>query len=138
MKKKWVFVVIGLLLIVGMIGAGGKVYMDNQRDKNEINVENERIQIAQKKIALYLIRNYEDVEKIEFRNFNEMKGIGYTSWSVSVDVNKDNTISFSMNDLSKVEDATIRHNPKTFSLKKKDEDLTKNLDEVQIIYWEGE
>lgn len=79
MKKKWVFVVIGLLLIVGMIGAGGKVYMDNQRDKNEINVENERIQIAQKKIALYLIRNYEDVEKIEFRNFNEMKGIGYTS-----------------------------------------------------------
>src|SRR5699024_8913911 len=100
MNKKWVFVVIGLLLIAVMLGAVGKVCMDNKRDKNEINVENERIQIAQKKIALYLNRNYEDVEKIEFRKFNEMKGIGYTSWSVSIDVNKDNTISFSMNDLS--------------------------------------
>src|SRR5699024_11410422 len=93
MKKKWVFVVIGLLLIVGMIGAGGKVYMDNQRDKNEINVENERIQIAQKKIALYLIRNYEDVEKIEFRKFNKMKGIGYTECSISFDVTNEYTIS---------------------------------------------
>src|SRR5699024_9181396 len=103
-----------------------------------INVENERIQIAQKKIALYLIRNYEDVEKIEFLRFNEMKGIGYTSWSVSVDVNKDNTISISMNDLYKVEDSNICYNSKSFSLKKNDEDLTKYLDEVQIIYWEGE
>src|SRR5699024_12316753 len=128
--KKWALVVIGLLLIVGMIGAGGKVYMDNQRDKNEINVENEIIQIAQKKIALYLIRNYEDVEKIEFRKFNEMKGIEYTSWSVSVDVNKDNTISISMNDLSKVEDSTIMNNPKSLSINKNDQDLKKNKNEV--------
>lgn len=134
-KKIWLFVVIGLLLLVGI---GGKVFVDNQKEKNEVNEENEKIHIAQKEIALYLVRNYKDVKKIEFHKFNEIKEIGNTSWSISVDVNEDNTISFSMSDLSKVEDATVRHNPKTFSLNKKEEELTESLEGVQIIYWEGE
>ena len=130
-KKIWLLIVIGLLL---MIVIGGKVFMDSQKGKNEINEEMHK---AQKEIALYLVRNYKDVKKIEFHKFNEIKGVGYTSWSISVDVNEDNTISFSMSDLSKVEDATVRHNPKTFSLNKKEEELTESLDGVQIIYWEG-
>ena len=134
-KKIWLLIVIGLLL---MFGIGGKVFVDNQKEKNEVHEENEEIHIAQKEIALYLVRNYQDVKKIEFHKFNEIKGVGYTSWSISVDVNEDNTISFSMNDLSKVEDATVRHNPKTFSLNKKEEELTESLEGVQIIYWEGE
>ena len=134
-NKIRLFVVIGLLI---MIGIGGKVFMDTQKGKNEVNEESEKMHIAQEEIALYLVRNYKDVKKIEFHKFNEIKGVGYTSWSVSVDVNEDNTISFSLSDLSKVEDATVRHNPKTFSLNKKEEELTESLEEVQIIYWEGE
>ena len=134
-NKIWLFVVIGLLL---MIGIGGKVFMDTQKGKNEVNGESEKMHIAQEEIALYLVRNYKDVKKIEFHKFNEIKGVGYTSWSIPVDVNEDNTISFSLSDLSKVEDATVRHNPKTFSLNKKEEELTESLDGVEIIYWEGE
>ena len=134
-NKIRLFVVIGLLI---MIGIGGKVFMDTQKGKNEVNEESEKMHIAQEEIALYLVRNYKDVKKIEFHKFNEIKGVGYTSWSVSVDVNEDNTISFSLSDLSKVEDATVRHNPKTFSLNKKEEELTESLDGVQVIYWEGE
>ena len=136
MKRKiWLLIVIGLLL---MIGIGGKVFMVTQKGKNEVNEENVKMHMAQEEIALYLVRNYIDVKKIEFHKFNEIKGVGYTSWSISVDVNEDNTISFSMTDLSKVEDATVRHNPKTFSLNKKEEELTESLDGVEIIYWEGE
>jgi hypothetical protein len=136
MKRKiWLLIVISLLL---MIGIGGKVFLDTQRGKNEINEENVKMHIAQEEIALYLVRNYIDVKKIEFHKFNEIKGVGYTSWSISVNVNEDNTISFSMTDLSKVEDATVRHNPNTFSLNKKEEELTESLDGVEIIYWKDE
>lgn len=134
-RKVWLLIVIGLLLIIAI---GGKVFMDTQKGKNEVNEENEKMHIAQEKIALYLVQNYKDVKKIEFHNFNEIKGVGYISWSISVDVNEDHTISFSMSDLSKVEDATVRHNPKTFSLNKKEEELTESLDGVEINYWEGE
>src|SRR5690625_116910 len=132
-RRTWLFILIGLVIIVGI---GGKVYMDHQREISEDNEENEKIQIAQQNIALYLVQHYKDVNKIEFSELNEVEGIGYDAWSVSVDVNDEHTISFSMNDLSNVEDATVRHNPKTFNLEKKDEDLTQDLDDVQIIYWE--
>jgi preprotein translocase subunit SecF len=136
MKRKMsLFIVIGLLLVVGI---GWKVFMDIQKGKNEVNGENVKMHIAQEEIALYLVRNYIDVKKIEFHKFNEVKGVGNTSWSISVDVNEDNSMSFSMTDLSKVEDATVRHNPKTFRLNKRKEESTESLDGVEIIYYEGE
>jgi|SRR5699024_6247586 len=131
MKKILIFVIIGFLLIVTAIGIGGKVYMDKKEEKYEKTLR------VQKKLSLYLVRNYEGVKKIEFREFSKVKGLGYTSWSVTVDVNDDNIISFTIEDLSKVEDATVRHNPDTFHLKKSDKDLSETLDEVEIIYWEG-
>src|SRR5690625_4258097 len=134
-RKTWLLIIIGLVIIVGI---GGKVYMDHQREISKDNEENEKIQIVQQNIALYLVQHYQDVNKIEFRELNEVEGIGYDAWSVSVDVNDDHTISFSIDDLSNVEDATVRHHPKTFDLEKKDEDLTQDLDDVQIIYWEDE
>ncbi|MFB1052024.1 hypothetical protein [Paraliobacillus sp. JSM ZJ581] len=109
--------------------------MDHNEKKSEENI---KIWTVQKDIALYIVQNYKDVKKIEFYKFNEVKGVGYTSWNVSAEVNVNNIISFSLSDLSSVKDATIRHNPKTFHLKKKDKDKdpSKNLDDVQIIYLE--
>src|SRR5690625_1223315 len=118
-RKTWLFIIIGLVIIVGI---GGKVYMDHQRAMSEDNEENEKIQIAQQNIALYLVQHYKDVNKIEFRELNEVEGIGYDAWSVSVDVNDDQTISLSMNDLSNVEDATVRHNPTTINQEINDQD----------------
>lgn len=66
-----------------------------------------------------------------------MKGLGYTSWSVTVDENESNTISFTMEDLSKVKDASMRYNPKIFHLKERDKILSESLDDMEIIYWEG-
>ncbi|WP_210467961.1 hypothetical protein [Sporosarcina sp. 6E9] len=132
MKKiRGLFIAIGVLIVIGI---GAKVVMDTQKG----NEKNMKIHKAQEEIALYLVRNYIDVKKIEFHKINEIKGVGYTSWRISVDVNEKNTISFSMTDLSKVEDATVGHNPKTFRLNKKEEVLTADLDGVEVIYWNGE
>ncbi|GEM_PF-6619714 len=93
--------------------------------------------ITQNKLALFLVEKYEGVKRIRFHELKEVKGLGYTSWSVTVDVNESNMISFTMEDLSKVEDASMRYNPKTFHLKERDKELSEGLDDVEIIYWEG-
>lgn len=134
-RKTWLVIILVLVIIVGIVG---KVYMGKQKEISESNGENEEIKSAQKEIALYVVQNYKDVNKIEFHEINEVEGIAYDAWSITVDVNEDHTISFSIDDLSKVEDATVRYNPKTFKLKKKDEDVNQNLDDVKIIYLEDE
>ncbi len=131
MKKIWIFVLVGFLLIFTAIGLGGKMYMDKKEDQDEIILE------AQHNLALYLVRNYEGVQKIEFYKFKQVEGLGYSSWNVTVNINDDNIMSFSIEDLSKVEDLTIRHNPSTFQLEERSEDSSEGLDDVQIIYWEG-
>ncbi len=132
-RKTLLVIILGLVIIVGI---GVKVYMGKQKEISESNEENVEIQIAQQEIALYIVQHYKDVHKIEFRNIHEVEGIGYDAWSVTVNVNGDHVTSFSIEDLSEVEDATVRHNPKTFKLEKKEEDLDQDLDDVEIIYWE--
>lgn len=134
-RKAWLLIILAFVIIIGI---GGKVYVDNQSEISENKEKDEEIQTAQQKIALYVVQNYQDVNKIEFRECNKIEGIGYDAWSVSVEVNESHTISFSMDDLSNVEDATVRHNPTTFKLEKKDEDLNLDLNDVDIIYWEDE
>lgn len=131
MNKKRMFVIVTFLLIAAIIGVSGKVYVDKKEEKHESTLR------VQKNLARFLVRNYEGVKKIEFRKFSKTKGLGYTSWSVTVYVNDDNIISFNIEDLSKVEDATVRHNPDTFHLKKSNKDLSKSLDDVEIIYLKG-
>ena len=66
MNKKWVFVVIGLLLIVGMIGVGGKVYMNKKEERKEAEkIEAERMSVEALKNTFADIKSVE-IEKSGF------------------------------------------------------------------------
>lgn len=66
-KKTWLYVVIGLLVIVGIIGIGGKVYMDKQEEKREAEkIEAERMSV------IALKNTFEGIKSVEF------EGTGYT------------------------------------------------------------
>jgi preprotein translocase subunit SecF len=75
-KVKWLFIVRGLLLVIGI---GTKIFMD----KNEgINMNsNQNLLIKQEQLALYIAQNFESVKEIEFENAYEVKkmehAIGY-------------------------------------------------------------
>ena len=68
MKKKWVFIVIGLLLVVGI---GGKVYMDKKEERKEVEkIEAERMSVVALK------NKYADIKSVEFEKsgYDEMTG----------------------------------------------------------------
>src|SRR5699024_11500181 len=98
MNKKRMFVIVTFLLIAAIIGVSGKVYVDKKEEKHESTLR------VQKNLARFLVRNYEGVKKIEFSKFSKTKGLGYTSWSVTVYVNEDNIISFIIGDPTTLED----------------------------------
>src|SRR5699024_5485044 len=118
-------------LVAAEIGVIGRVTEDTKEETHESTVT------VQKTVARFLVSNYEVDRKIELRVFSKTKGIAYTSWRVNVYVNDDNIIRFNIEDPSKVEDANVRHNPDTFHLKKSNKDLSKSLDDVEIIYLKG-
>jgi preprotein translocase subunit SecF len=70
-KVKWLFIVRGLLLVIGI---GTKIFMD----KNEgINMNsNQNLLIKQEQLALYIAQNFESVKEIEFENAYEVKKNG--------------------------------------------------------------
>lgn len=107
-------------------------------DKKEVDSKKETQQImkAEEYMALYLVRNYEDVRSIEFRPITQMKETGF--WHGSINVNDGNTLTFSMRHLSDLDDISVRVNPTTFDLKKKTASSTGNLDHVEVEYWRGE
>lgn len=69
MKKKWVFIVIGLLLVAGI---GGKMYMDKREEQKEAEkIEAERMSVVALKNTFAGIKSVE----IEHADYNVMTGI---------------------------------------------------------------
>jgi hypothetical protein len=71
-KKVKVFIVIGLVLIIGI---SGKVYIDIQKEKYEIRVEKQKVE-AEKKSVIALKNTFEDIRSVEFEKtaYNTMTG----------------------------------------------------------------
>ncbi|TXL62542.1 hypothetical protein FHP05_12105 [Cerasibacillus terrae] len=68
MKKKWVFLVIGLLLIIGI---GGKIFMDQKEAEKEVEkIEAERMSVEALK------NTFADIKSVEFEKsgYNVMTG----------------------------------------------------------------
>ncbi|TXL62548.1 hypothetical protein FHP05_12135 [Cerasibacillus terrae] len=69
MKKKWVFIVIGLLLVVGI---GGKVYMDKKEERKEAEkIEAERMSVEALK------NTFADIKSVEFEAIEYTVMTGY-------------------------------------------------------------
>ncbi|WP_321387081.1 hypothetical protein [uncultured Enterococcus sp.] len=126
--NKRITIILGIIAIV-CIGFGGGLYMDK---KAEEKAKEEQILQAQKSIALFVVQNYSGAKSIKFSEFKYNPETG--SWHVSAKVNQDNLITFSLEQLDKVEVDSIgtRTNPTTFKLEKlKDRDKT--LDDIDIL-----
>jgi len=71
MKKILMFVIIGFLLIVAVIGVGGKIYMDKRAEQKEAEkIEAERMSVEALK------NTFEDIKSVEFEKsgYNVMTG----------------------------------------------------------------
>jgi hypothetical protein len=95
-NKIWLFVVIGLLL---MIGIGGKVFIDNQKDKEtQRNQQNAAEKIETEKMSVEALKNtFADLKSVEFEKsvFNEITGV-YAMF-VKMTNQKNESVSFSFN-----------------------------------------
>ncbi|MDT2012992.1 hypothetical protein [Carnobacterium divergens] len=103
--------------------------MNKDQEKKE---QQQQLAIAEKKIALYVVQNYSNVKSIKFSTFKFNKQTG--SWHVATQINHDNLMTFSLENLNDISEETIgiRYNLKTFNLKKK-KDTTKNINDIKIL-----
>jgi len=86
MKKKWVFIVIGLLLVVGI---GGKVYMDKKEERKEAEkIEAERMSV------IALKKRYKDIKSVEFEKSGYDKMTGSYGMFIKMTNKKNESISF--------------------------------------------
>ena len=90
MKKKWVFIVIGLLLIVGMIGVGGKVYMDKKEERKEA----EKIEVERMSVVA-LKNTFADIKTVEFEKSGFDKKTGAFDVFVKMTNQKNESVNFS-------------------------------------------
>lgn len=59
-----------IVIVIVILGIGGKAYMDDKKEQEMINQE---VQLIQKKATRYIVENYTGIERIE-----------WLGWSVSV------------------------------------------------------
>ncbi|CAD5901262.1 hypothetical protein [Carnobacterium maltaromaticum] len=71
-KKSWLLLLIGLVIIIGI---GGKIYMDNQKEKAEQQQEKNKLE-AEKMSVVALKNMFADIKSVEIEKtgFNEMTG----------------------------------------------------------------
>lgn len=79
MKKKWKFVLINLLIVIVMIGVGGKVYLD----KREARKEAEKIE-AERMSVIALKNTFEDIQSVRFERTEYNIMTGYYSMFVKM------------------------------------------------------
>jgi hypothetical protein len=95
-KKVWLLIVIGLLLVIGI---GGKVFVENQKDKEvQSNQQNAAEKIETEKMSVEAMKNtFADIKAVEFEKsvINEMTGV-YAMF-VKMTNQKNESVSFSFN-----------------------------------------
>ncbi|MDT1997423.1 hypothetical protein AB6852_10410 [Carnobacterium divergens] len=127
-KKKWWWVF--SLVIILILGIGGGYYMNKNQERNE----QQQLLNAEKKIAVFIVQNYDPVSQIDFGKASYSKNTG--SWSVNVEINKNknNLIAFNF-DISKNETfiTSTSYDSEHFTLTKKT-DSTKSIEKTTVNY----
>lgn len=124
--KAFVSITCLVLLTVFTTGCTDKI------DKKTLRQEQERM-------VEYTIQNYEDIKRIEFKNFEQ--NTSTRSWSLGAVINNEIYITYNLNDLSENGEISIvfhisASNGKKLKKKNNIENNT-DIDAVEVHYWEG-
>lgn len=125
-EKAFVSITCLVLLTVFTTGCTDKI------DKKTLRQEQERM-------VEYTIQNYEDIKRIEFKNFEQ--NTSTRSWSSGAVINNEIYITYNLNDLSENGEISIvfhisASNGKKLKKKNNIENNT-DIDAVEVHYWEG-
>ncbi|HLR24048.1 MAG TPA: hypothetical protein VK100_10090 [Pseudogracilibacillus sp.] len=90
MNKKWMVVIISLLLLVVLIGVGGKMYMDKRAKQKE----DEKIEIERKSVEA-LKERYANIKTVEIEKTAYNKMTGAYSLYVKMTNDKSESVNFS-------------------------------------------
>ena len=105
----------------------------------EDKIDRKTLRKEQERMVEYTIQNYEDIKKIEFKNFEQ--NTSTRSWSSGAVINNEIYITYNLNDLSGNGEISIvfhisASNGKKLKKKNNIENNT-DIDEVEVHYWEG-
>ena len=122
-------VAIFVIIIVFAVGT------NSSEDKRKIRLEQERM-------VEYTVQNFEDVKKIEFKDFEKNPSTG--TWSSHAVINNEIHITYRVNDLSGKSEigidshVSVSNGKKIKRKKNNDENKSSNSnDTVEVHYWEG-
>lgn len=79
-KKVKVFIVIGVVLLIGI---SGKLYIDIQNDKYEVKIEEQKIE-AEKISVIALKNTFADIRSVEFEKTGYNTVTGYYSMNIKM------------------------------------------------------
>jgi len=90
MNKKWLYVLVGLLLLTIIISIGGKVYMDNRENQKEADM------IEAERLSVQALKNtFADIQAVEFDKSSYNNITGYYSMNVKMTNREEESVQFS-------------------------------------------
>ncbi len=138
MKKKILLIVIAVLVVGGIVGIGVTNHIKEREAEHALEVK------AQKKLALYIIQQFEfktKVKKMDFTAFDKptiFGGGGYTTYlRINDESNLNHVINIGISDLNrpvtKREPLFVSYDDNVVPRKKEDKSL--NLEGIKIGEW---
>lgn len=105
----------------------------------EDKIDRKTLRKEQERMVEYAIQNYEDIKRIEFKDFEQ--NTSTRSWSSGAVINNEIYITYNLNDLSGSGEISIvfhisASNGKKLKKKNNIENNT-DIDAVEVHYWEG-
>ena len=133
-----------LIVFIGFLGSGTLGACSQQKktgQKEELTLTAEEKKIIRKQeeaLALFLINNFEDIEKIEFISI--VKGGFGTSDVAYMKINDELFVDSGLQDVYDINHYSLGyHQSSKFLVRKEDPSSFSNIDEanVKVIYYEG-
>lgn len=133
-----------MVVFIGFLGLGTFSACSQQRkteQKEEVTLtteEKKRIRKQEEALALFLVNNFEDIKKIEFKNL--VKGGFGTSDVIYMKINDELFVDSGLQDVYDINHYSLGyHQSSKFLVRKEEPSSFSNIDEanVKVIYYEG-
>lgn len=133
-----------LIVFIGFLGLGTLSACSQHKkteQKEEVTLtteEKKRIRKQEEALALFLVNNFEDIKKIEFKNL--VKGGFGTSDVIYMKINDELFVDSGLQDVYDINHYSLGyHQSSKFLVRKEEPSSFSNIDEanVKVIYYEG-